>query len=687
MTIAEFRQIVDSLNNDVEQFRSELDDLYDFYGLPKTNSRSTAKVEKEIYKRICACFTSEHKANQLFCGQLSCEVIHDHVLRDEPLEPYIPILRRIQDALRTCDKIVTPAADDWVTASQLAFDLCLISPWGDNEATERLYACDLATARAVVKLRSRGFNVDLDKGQVKWEKSEAQRVGSHLASLSDRLSGRAVAENIFHLLEPLYDDSQERYQLVRRVNPLGTDVEPQIPFGYLLNLSGRSAFLSPEGDTKGLWAELVELSTSYAAIQHVQPFNTFQLMFNNHSTIVAFLRELVFFDSLFTIPQIRPLDSIRIVYGVLQFLDWGKEREGGWTLSEAVELAETMLSQARHIRGPQYFTESYLASLCQSIAATRVSTILNRIFSHQPPGANQDYELPTHSPGPNLLYRPLLSDAKGNYCILDASIAGIGVLESILTELRPEEPKLDDRLGLAIETFLEQQLSTHGVKTSRGSYVSGRQDGECDLVVETSDAILIFEIKKKPLTRKAQAGLDTAVLLDLSASMLDAQLQAGWHEIRLRRGEALTLLTDDGKRHSIALKGREIERIAVSFLDFGSLQDRLVLRQFLEVSLGAEYSPSDLKLKKKFDQLSDKLRKLREQQKELVTLDGRRKSNPFFNCWFLSVPQLMILLDEVTDNESFKSALWAVRHISTGSLNFYFELQQAQMMSKFSPES
>ena len=53
---------------------------------------------------------------------------------------------------------------------------------------------------------------------------------------------------------------------------------------------------------------------------------------------------------------------------------------------------------------------------------------------------------------------------------------------------------------------------------------------------------------------------------------------------------------------------------------------------------------------------------------------------PFFNCWFMSIPQLLVLLDDVTDAQTFRDALWSYRHIVTGTSDFYFEIANVRRM-------
>ncbi|GAA0219013.1 hypothetical protein GCM10009125_04960 [Castellaniella daejeonensis] len=242
----------------------------------------------------------------------------------------------------------------------------------------------------------------------------------------------------------------------------------------------------------------------------------------------------------------------------------------------------------------------------------------------------------------------------------------------MLSALRPEIKNLDDKIGLAVERFLKSELAYRGVAVSGGNYESGGEHGECDLVIETPETVIFAEVKKKPLTRKAKAGSDTALMLDLAGSLLAAQAQAGWHEVRFRRDGHLNL-DDKGTTTFIELSNRGIERVAISLLDYGGFQDRIILKQFLESTIGAKFMVDDERLKNKFEKINDALTDIHTQLVQLHP--GESKINqPFIHCWFISVPQFLILLDDVTDSLSFKNALWSSRHITTGSSDFYFDL-------------
>jgi hypothetical protein len=72
------------------------------------------------------------------------------------------------------------------------------------------------------------------------------------------------------------------------------------------------------------------------------------------------------------------------------------------------------------------------------------------------------------------------------------------------------------------------------------------------------------------------------------------------------------------------------------------------------------------------------VRDLRELYGQLKVLapEAYADNNPFFNCWFLSVPQLLTLIEGVQSGEELKDALWRIWSSTFGALDFYFELAQ-----------
>lgn len=223
-----------------------------------------------------------------------------------------------------------------------------------------------------------------------------------------------------------------------------------------------------------------------------------------------------------------------------------------------------------------------------------------------------------------------------------------------------------------MERFVAQEFTKRQIPILSGEYDHNEEHGECDLIVEVPNMVIFLELKKKALTRQARAGNDVNLLLDIAGSLLDAQAQAGWHEVRLTQRGEINLFYN-GTESTIKLDGRKIEKIAVSMLDYGSFQDRIILKRFLEATLNRNFHPRDESLSTKFNKINNSLREITEQV--ILKYPGQKQvEQPFFNCWFISIPQLLVLMDGVTDASSFRDALGICRNVTMGVCDFYYEL-------------
>ncbi|RFP54107.1 MAG: hypothetical protein BJG00_016565 [Limnothrix sp. CACIAM 69d] len=169
------------------------------------------------------------------------------------------------------------------------------------------------------------------------------------------------------------------------------------------------------------------------------------------------------------------------------------------------------------------------------------------------------------------------------------------------------------------------------------------------------------------------------LFLDLSKSLLDSQFQINKHEIFIRRNESL-LMEDGVVCH---LSNREIVRVSVTLLDFGSFQDRTIISQFLESMLRGRLDISSVVSDSEQEQISEmneKFNKFRDQFKELGSLAPQTIDKPFYNCWFLSLPQLLIILDHVKTADDLQREIWKTRNFSASSLDFYMEYDWARYL-------
>ena len=78
-------------------------------------------------------------------------------------------------------------------------------------------------------------------------------------------------------------------------------------------------------------------------------------------------------------------------------------------------------------------------------------------------------------------------------------------------EKEDNQKDIDKEVGKLIEIFINEKLAEKGITHCSGTYLPP-EEGEADLVVEATKGIMLFEMKKKSLTRKTKERIYTPVL-------------------------------------------------------------------------------------------------------------------------------------------------------------------------------
>ncbi|MBY2916170.1 hypothetical protein [Rhizobium leguminosarum] len=673
MDLKSFREIVDRNSAKIAPHKASLDALYRYAGLEETGSYQLRMVADVLYDRARAAFSSGHRCAWETCRRLRTDLIREHVILGVPLEPYFEVINHLQDALRS-ESTAAEIVGNWDIAVEAALDHLEVSDWRTVQP-ERANARDFEVAKAAKRLRDNGFAIRLSPGWISLEEQSEALLIKRIEGLIADIGGLNVAKRIFASLTPLYDDDQQRYHLVAPTSISG-EARPQVPWGYLLQLAvkhlqGRRK----RTNTDAHWKKLTAFATAFGAVIDVQPYVAPAIRTFSAEGLLAFLRELALYDSLFRINQQRPADVDRLIRGMLDFLDLEAPTPAGWSVSQALRVVGYILDPARGKNGPFTVAEADVSRAFPEIPKAILHTLLAEVLSHPQSGANQNFSRPSDAPsesnkalGPTFFSKPLLHLGQRNFVVIDRSVCAPACLEALLTQLRAIYKHVDDKVGTAAERFLEGELARRNITTISGDYDYDKEHGECDIVVETPDTLIFIEQKKKALTRAAKAGADDHLLLDLAGSLLAAQAQAGWHEARIESAGYLEL-TRDGVKAMLRLSNRGIEKIAVTMLDYGSFQDRIVVKHFLESTLNATFSARDPSDTNRFAKINKSLGEIRMQYARKA-----QTYQPFMNCWFISLPQLLIMFDDVTDAMSFHKALWACRHVTTGTSDLYYEM-------------
>jgi hypothetical protein len=136
----------------------------------------------------------------------------------------------------------------------------------------------------------------------------------------------------------------------------------------------------------------------------------------------------------------------------------------------------------------------------------------------------------------------------------------------------------------------------------------------------------------------------------------------------------------------LSLDGRQVERIAVTQLDHGSLQDRIFIGSLVRILLGSQLTSADPAIEKQLSGANKTIAALSVNLTALVDItsfnpDERGKAVREFtiSTWWLSVDQLQFLCAEASD---LWEALRSLRHVTSRSGDLMTEIKNLAKMKE-----
>jgi hypothetical protein len=580
-------------------------------------------------------------------------------------DPYLAIIGILADACRTSAVRSFAEEDSWIAAIDAARGVVLLSGplhWKDPR--------HISVGDAAVSLVDRGYGLSVENGHFAFDPGEMDRLCDQLERAVVDLGGLVVIEETLAHLKAVEPLQFGRYAPGR---VLGSDHRaPSLPIGYLLQLGAKHLNVRPAEDPtrSALWREVATLSSLLCAVLDVEPYTTFESIFLGAEDIPDALARIALFDHLFALKQWPPAKARELLEGVTAALDSAEIKSRlGWDMGDVLTLMEAVLAVAT---GPFYILEP--TALRAHGVTEAVWQELAPVFTHALTTMNRDYRSPLNADKAELDFKPLFELPCGRLLVLTPGLAALAFFEATTRAIRDAGyPDFDNRLGDAVEGVVADALRREGVNVTvqgieyhTGKIGPGKVAGECDIVVETERNIVFIELKKKPLRRASGTGDAAPALVDLTTSLFAAQAQLSRHEQTLLETGAIDF--DNGYR--LKHRGRSIERIAMTWLDYGGLQDKYLLSQIFGALPGHRLTTDHPKEGNKLEKLNSAIDAL---EREITALRQLGKNNGalFINCWFLSVPQLLLLLDGVTDGDDFAARIGKLRHLTYRTLDFY----------------
>jgi len=654
-----------------------------------TNGRGSSQWAQAVSTQIEQLVAPDAHNVRAHVIALRTQLIYSHLLDDAPLEPVLGVLEAMVSIAMPEVRVRVGAPIAWpalVEAAYVAEHLNNYHP----ELSDR-HLREFTVGAAGRRLRERGFAVEQKGDRLGFSDEDHDRVIAQLEAKIKALGGLAVARHLFQTMAPVFDPVQGRYHVRRQGGSFGRS-PPRAPIGYLFALAAKHLQRSARTqDVQGEWDAIMALAIDFAAIHDVQDYVPPIFSDPTPNELLDQLARRALYDSLFLFPQLRATDTCRILRNLLWTIPPDRVFGSGWTLPQALVVIEHLYRCAGTTRGPLLWDARKLAAQVPGVPAAIALRVLLEVFAHPPEGANVKFSRPTDrtlrgidphaSPGNNLYFRPLLRlDAK-RVLMLDSAMAGPAFIEAVLSGLRADiggNAFQQNFVGPGLEHLLQQELAAHGITLTSGDYDVGGIHGECDGVIDAPGHLVFFENKAKALTRDAGAGSDVAVTLSLAGSVIAAHEQALGHEVELRTHQGLTLVRP-GATHELVWQDQQVDRVALALFDYGAFQDRTAVAKLLRHIVAGRYQASDPAQQavsaKEFAKLNKSLDDLRSHLERWKVI--AKDEDPFFDTWFLSVPQLLVVLDGVRSAREFLDRLDMMRRLTYQTYNFYFEFKLA----------
>lgn len=686
MELNQFKELV---NNSSALIPSKLEEAYEYLNIPKTGDYLSRNISNNLYEKIRNALSVEETENIIKTKKilsLKDELVFRKVLYGENPEKYLQVFKVIRDASAKELKYFPISSTNWTQAIQFAQDYLKFSPdtFSLYKDLRDEYPKEFDRATAAKRLEQYGCSVEVENSEIII--SNLNLVLEGMSKKIENVGGLTLARIIFrYLAENLYSTIFERYRVSRHTSTIAYHQKPQIPFGYLLNLCAsfpfdkqKTIYFQRQTD------EIFNLATDIAiAVYCSQPYSQWEYIRADGDKIVNILTDIALWDSIYSVPQSKPALALEIAFGIFeQFPDEKFRIEFGHTKRETELVCYKIVEQIKDVNGPVEIDFNTLSKRLYRLKKNKIEQILD-IFSHTQ-SINTNYHEPSDYLKIDFNFKPLIKTGKLKYLVMDKSWCAPSYYEAIASKIRETNKRLDQQLGHPIEDFLHRKFKQKGIVALTGDYTYLGHAGECDFLIESDTSIILIEAKKKPLTRKSKSGNDIDIIVDLSSSVLEAQRQAGRTAIVLMESGSIELKQTNGSIKVVCLNGREIERIALTQLEYGGFQDRITMENFLKSLLTHTITTTsnEPQIIKKFDDLMSKQQDWIEQYNKFKDLDPNSEHWAYRNCWFFSLPQILELINLSSCNMSFEKALKATKYVSMGTMDWYSEYEYTMKMNQ-----
>ncbi|HGG8853376.1 hypothetical protein [Enterobacter roggenkampii] len=669
----------------VDQFRVLCDSVIEIDAPINDNQKDAYDLIKDICKGHSEYISKKSRSLlKLF--------IFESVFYERELFPYMSILKIIFDASRIDDKKenhqdVSEAIinEIWRQIVEIAYNTRESSSHYQDNSLPGVYSKEFDFSLSCKKLAARGIKFTFLDDDILIDKGSYHIVLEEIDRYIKAIGGINILGLSFQSLAKNYVSFQERFQIFRKTTQGLNQPSPDIPWGYIIALGTKNHSVNGSLNRASTYREFlsfVDYLTDIVCTFEIQPYIMWEDVYVDNLKAVEFLQRNILFDNLISFFQLKSSYAIDLINNISSY--WKQDFLSSYKhkLDDIIKIGLSIIE----LSNPQ--TISFLSkssiSKRSGLQLKAAENIINDIFTIS---SNIDLGFPPASEAIDHVLTPLIPH-KGSYLTLPKGITSLSVLNCVLNQIsKPDgifnNPK-DSSIGNFLEKFVWGKLNAHGIKCYRGDFLSKDKKikGDCDILIKADDCIYLFEIKKKALTRKAMSGTDIQIIKDLADSLMRSQSQCAKIEYVFLSDKELTL-TDDNIETTISYNNERIFKVSLSLHDFGALQDTTILASILRFSMQITFNSSD-------ERVSDMLSNWANYVSIFTdyTLKSRElqpvKDDFFRDNIFMSIPQLLTILDDCHDENQFSDICKRRQHMSYSTRCFYKEYSEHKKLKEYS---
>lgn len=523
-----------------------------------------------------------------------------------------------------------------------------------------------AQADAAKRLATRGFSIVTRGADLSMSDAEYQRLRSLIVTEATARGGSSLFYYLMLVLEPFWWKEFHRYVVSLNVNTVPRKATPSWPLGYIYNMAAKitSAGTDPGPPTMDD-ADFYQLISDVCAIEGIEPYNWAAVTLQSETRLLDFLGDLGKLQFAFTIPQMDERDVTRTLRAAFKWVDTATEDLLGWSLEQAITFCDAVISRLP-ARGAICITKAVLKDRLSALPSDSFESLWSTFVS-RPGSVNTSFSDPVDATTADAYFKPLIGFGQERAAIGLRSVSATAWYEAVAAALRNANVRdVEKQIGDAFEPFVRDCLAPYGLIYS-GAFSSPHGSGDIDAAFATDSTIVLFELKKKVLTRSAQSGDVLSVMIDLVKGVVKAQSQLAKIEYVLRSDGAINLGTS-----VLELKGRDVKRVTLSWHDYGVFHDHSFLRNVLHQLAGATVSSADSSRAPDVSQINKGLAELLDWENKAASLISVQRIR-FGSSFFYAIGQLLSVMRSSETADELVQHLTFNEHVTIVALDFYVE--------------